>query len=121
MLHYREAGDAPAAVPDAIEPKHEPAAMLDVDLWLRLSGRRMLFVYGENDPWSAEKFAPGPGTRDSHWYTVPNGNHGSSIGALPTPLRTEATQILQKWMGVAVNTAVQSKTIDPGAQRSALR
>jgi hypothetical protein len=77
----------------------------------------MLFVYGENDPWSAEKFEPGPGTRDSHWYTVPNGNHGSSIGALPAPLRTEATQILQKWMGVAVNTAVQPRTIDPGAQR----
>ena len=30
----------------------------------------MLFVYGENDPWSAEKFEPGPGTRDSHWYTA---------------------------------------------------
>ena len=122
LLRYREAGDAPAAVPDAIEPKHEPAAMLDVDLWLRSSGQRMLFVYGENDPWSAEKFEPGRGTRDSHWYTVPNGNHGSSIGGLPAAQGVEATKILQKWMGVAANPALaQTKTIDPGAQRLARR
>jgi len=117
LLHYREAGDAPAAVPDAIEPKHEPFAMLDVDLWLRKSGQRMLFVYGENDPWSAEKFEPGPGTRDSHWYTVPNGNHGSNIGALPTASRVEATGILQRWMGVPVNTGLRSAAVDPGADQ----
>lgn len=117
LLRYREAGSAPAAVPDEIEPRHEPAAMLDVDLWLRKSGQRMLFVYGENDPWSAEKFEPGAGTRDSHWFTVPNGNHGASIGALPTALRVEATSILQRWMGVPVNTTVQPKTVDPGAMR----
>ncbi|WP_433016874.1 S28 family serine protease [Kribbella sp. CA-294648] len=122
LLRYREAGDAPAAVPDSIEPKHQPFAMMDVDLWLKMSGQRMLFVYGENDPWSAEKFEPGPGTKDSHWYTVPNGNHGSNINALPTEQRAEATQILQKWMGVAANpAAAQTKSIDPGAQRQGLR
>ncbi|MEV6282473.1 S28 family serine protease [Kribbella sp. NPDC051770] len=117
LLHYREAGDAPAAVPDAIEPRHEPFAMLDVDLWLKTQGRRMLFVYGENDPWSAEKFAPGPGTRDSHWYTQPGGNHGSSISGLPAAQRTEATSILQKWMGVTAQPVTQQTTIDPGARQ----
>ena len=77
----------------------------------------MLFVYGENDPWSAEKFEPGSGTRDSHWYTVPNGNHGSSIGALPTAERVEATGILQKWMGVPVSTSAVEPSTDPGARR----
>lgn len=117
LLRYREAGDAPAAVPDSIEPRHEPFAMLDVDLWVKTQARRMLFVYGENDPWSAEKFAPGPGTRDSHWYTQPAGNHGSSIGGLPDAQRVEATTILQKWMGVAAQPAVQQTTVDPGARQ----
>ncbi|GAA3587164.1 S28 family serine protease [Kribbella ginsengisoli] len=120
LLHYREAGDAPAAVPDSIEPKHEPYAMADVDRWLKTSGRRMLFVYGENDPWSAEKFEPGRGTRDSHWYIQPAGNHGSSITGLPAAQRAEATQILQKWMGVAANPALartKTTTVDPGAER----
>ncbi|GAB3824101.1 S28 family serine protease [Kribbella italica] len=117
LLRYREAGDAPAAVPDSIEPRHEPFAMLDVDLWVKTQARRMLFVYGENDPWSAEKFAPGPGTRDSHWYTQPAGNHGSSIGGLPTAQRVEATTILQKWMGVAPQPAIRQTTVDPGARQ----
>ncbi len=117
LLRYREAGDAPAAVPDSIEPRHEPFAMLDVDLWVKTQARRMLFVYGENDPWSAEKFAPGPGTRDSHWYTQPAGNHGSSIGGLPDAQRVEATTILQKWMGVAAQPAVRQTTVDPGARQ----
>lgn len=121
LLRYREAGAAPAAVPDSIEPRHEPTAMLDVDLWLRKSGQRMLFVYGENDPWSAERFEPGQGTRDSHWYTVPNGNHGSNIGGLPADQRTEATAILQRWMAVGVNTAAQPRTVDPGALRLSAR
>jgi hypothetical protein len=117
LLHYREAGDAPAAVPDSIEPKHEPFAMMDVDRWLKSQGRRMLFVYGENDPWSAEKFEPGPGTRDSHWFTQPGGNHGSNIGGLPAAERAEATTILQNWMGVAANPAVRQLTVDPGARQ----
>ncbi|TCO46790.1 PS-10 peptidase S37 [Kribbella antiqua] len=101
MLHYPEAGAAPAAVPDAIEPKHDDAAMKDIDQWVKTSATRMLFVYGENDPWSAEKFAPGPGTRDSHWYTVPAGNHNAAIAGLPAPQRTEATTLLRAWMGVS--------------------
>lgn len=122
LLRYREAGDAPAAVPDAIEPRHEPFAMLDIDLWLKLSGRRMLFVYGENDPWSAERFERGPGTRDSHWYTVPGGNHGSSIGGLPADQRAAATSILQRWMDVPVSTTNPAvRTVDPGARRLTLR
>ena len=39
--------------------------MADIDLWVRHSGRQLLFVYGENDPWGAEPFHLGRGTRDS--------------------------------------------------------
>ena len=98
--------------------------MRDVDQWLKGSGERMLFVYGENDPWSAERFEPGGGTRDSHWYWVRQGNHGSNIGLLPPAERDEATAILQGWMGVQPNTALATTTAtlsDPGAARRGLR
>jgi len=98
LLHYREAGAAPAAVPDSVEPKHDNAAMEDIDHWVKTAAARMLFVYGENDPWSAEKFEPGPGMRDSHWYVVPAGNHDAAIAGLPTAARTEATKTLQGWV-----------------------
>lgn len=121
LLRYKEAGSAPTAVPDAIEPRHEPFAMHDIDSWLKRSGERLLFVYGENDPWSAEAFEPGRGTRDSHWYTVPAGNHGSNITALPEAQRVEATHILQSWMGVPQTVVTTASAIDPGARRHGLR
>ena len=33
--------------------------MLDIDLYVRLAGRHQMFVYGELDPWGAERFHPG--------------------------------------------------------------
>ena len=72
-----------------------------------------MFVYGENDPWSAEPFEPGPGTRDSHWYTVPDGNHGAKIGQLPAAQRVEATHLLQSWMGVPRTWLEVARTDEP--------
>jgi hypothetical protein len=98
LLRYREAAAAPAVVPDPIEPRHDAGAMADIDRWVKTSATRLLFVYGENDPWSAERFEPGPGTRDSHWYTVPAGNHTASIAALPSASRAEATKLIRGWV-----------------------
>ncbi|WP_405055981.1 peptidase S37 [Kribbella sp. NBC_01505] len=101
LLRYPEAGSAPAAVPDAIEPKHDANAMLDIDHWVKASAERILFVYGENDPWGAEPFIAGPGTKDCHWFVVPNGNHGADIAKLPTAERAEATALVRAWAGIS--------------------
>jgi hypothetical protein len=87
-------------------------------------------VYGENDPWSAEKFEPGAGTRDSYWFTVPAGNHYAAIAGLPTAARAAATKILQTWLGVPVDTTIRASVqreplghslpglMDPGLDRA---
>jgi hypothetical protein len=38
--------------------------MLQVEHWVRTQGERMLFIYGENDPWSASAFSVG-GSNDA--------------------------------------------------------
>ncbi|GAB3934667.1 S28 family serine protease [Kribbella albertanoniae] len=98
LLHYPEASSAKATVPDAIEPKHDPRAMLDVDNWMKTAAERILFVYGENDPWSAEPFIGGPGTKDCHWYVVPGGNHGANLAGLPAAERAAATAVVKGWV-----------------------
>ena len=101
LLRYPEASAATATVPDAIEPKHDPQAMLDVDHWVKTAAERILFVYGENDPWSAEPFIGGPGTKDCHWYVVPGGNHGANLAGLPKAERAEATAQVRAWAGIS--------------------
>ncbi|GAA0608489.1 peptidase S37 [Kribbella sandramycini] len=96
LLHYPEAAAAPATIPNP--PPHDDQAMADVDRWVRSAATRMLFVYGENDPWSAEKFEPGPGSKDCHWFTVPAGNHAAAIADLPAAQRAAATDLLKDWV-----------------------
>lgn len=93
-------------VPADIPMRFEPGAMRDVDRWVRFSGRTLLFVYGGNDPWGAEPFRLGPGTRDSFSFTVPGGNHGANIAKLPEPQRNQATAAVLRWADVPVRATV---------------
>ncbi|MFB7916683.1 S28 family serine protease [Streptomyces sp. NPDC056061] len=88
-------------VPRSIPMKFDPSAMRDVDTWVRHRATNMLYVYGENDPWGAERFRLGAGARDSYVMTVPGGNHGSSVAQLAENDRATATAAILRWAGVA--------------------
>jgi hypothetical protein len=91
-----------AFVPAELSMRFDPSVMRDVDHWVRDHGRHLMFLYGGNDPWGAEPFRLGRGSRDSHWYEVAGLNHnGRLIGFLPQTERAEATSALQRWAGVS--------------------
>lgn len=73
--------------------------MLQVEHWVRTQGERMLFIYGENDPWSAGAFSVDEGN-DAFRYIVPDGEHGSRISRLPDIEYDEAMEHLYRWMGL---------------------
>lgn len=94
-------------------PRFDRSAMRDIDSWVRYQGSRLLFVNGQNDPWSAEPFRLGPGTRDSLSFSVPGGNHGSNIAKLPEKDRQAATATVQRWAGVSGPIASLATGDDP--------
>lgn len=75
----------------------DTAAMPDVNQWVATSGRQMMFIYGEFDPWSSRMFEPS--ALDSHRFIVPGGNHGSSISQLSDEDRAAAIARLTQWLG----------------------
>ncbi|MET9803823.1 aminopeptidase [Streptomyces sp. NPDC006368] len=81
-------------------PRFKPWVMRDVDTWVRTRGQRMLFVYGADDPWGAERFRVDKG-RDSHVLTAPGANHGAGVADLADAERAWATARLQAWAGVS--------------------
>ncbi|MET8182927.1 aminopeptidase [Streptomyces sp. NPDC005336] len=101
LLRYPGIYTPRSYVPRDIPMRFRPAAMRDVDSWVRHDARRMLFVYGQNDPWGAERFRLGNGAKDSYVFTVAGGNHGSNIGQLAAAEKAKATAEVQKWAGVA--------------------
>jgi hypothetical protein len=75
--------------------------MRDVDGWVRHHARHMLFVYGQNDPWGAERFRVGAGAQDSYVFTAPGMNHGANVAGLPAAQKELATARILSWAGVA--------------------
>ncbi|GLX18436.1 MULTISPECIES: S28 family serine protease [Streptomyces] len=88
-------------VPRDIPMTFQPAAMADVDTWVRNNAHQMLFVYGQNDPWGAEPFHLGYGVRDSYVMIAPGANHGANVAKLQDGEKALATARILQWAGVA--------------------
>lgn len=88
-------------VPREIPMRFDPSAMRDVDSWVRKHADKMLFVYGEADPWGAERFRPGAKAHDSYVLTAPGMNHGANVAGLVPGERDLATARILEWAGVA--------------------
>lgn len=89
--------------PELSTATFNPAAMADVSEWLASAGTRMMFVYGQFDPWSARPFMVGNAT-DSVTLWVAGGNHGARIGLLSAADKTAAIERLTRWLGAPVVT-----------------
>ncbi|GAA3233514.1 hypothetical protein GCM10020256_49700 [Streptomyces thermocoprophilus] len=98
-------------VPRDIAMKFQPWAMRDVDTWVRHNARHMLFVYGQNDPWGAERFRVDKGAKDSYVFTAPGMNHGANVAGLVPAEKALATARILQWAGLPATTAAQAKPL----------
>ncbi|MFF4774266.1 S28 family serine protease [Microtetraspora fusca] len=109
VARYPDLYRASSVLPPELPAAHDPKWMLDVDHWVRKESSQMMFIYGENDPWSAEKFTPSG--NDSYLYVAPGANHGASISQLSPTERDAATATLRRWAGVPETAAAQSRAL----------
>ena len=87
--------------PDGEDCIYDPLPMEAVDHFVRHEADKMLFIYGEYDPWSAPSVQPS-GDNDIVKIVKPAGSHGTRIRNLPDGLKEKALSTLEKWMGVEV-------------------
>ncbi|HEY5944361.1 MAG TPA: S28 family serine protease [Kofleriaceae bacterium] len=97
-LQYTDA-DYLGALPTAQPPYDGGAAMLDIDQFVREQGDRLLFVYGQWDPWTGGQFELG-GAKDSLLLVQAEGTHGSRISRLSDADREAAFAKLEDWTGI---------------------
>ncbi|TQJ53246.1 aminopeptidase [Streptomyces sp. NBC_00080] len=98
-------------VPRDITMKFQPSAMRDVDTWVKHNAHHMLFVYGQNDPWGAERFRLGKGAKDSYVLTAPGLNHGANVAGLVADQKALATARILAWAGVAPSAVSQARPL----------
>ncbi|WNG52267.1 hypothetical protein F0U60_06845 [Archangium minus] len=100
LLRYPRQDVPTTYLPFPVEERFNHGLMLRVEHWVRRQGERMLFLYGDHDPWSAGAFEVRE-RNDSFRFYVPDANHTNArIVRLPEPERTLALSRLFTWMGV---------------------
>jgi len=99
FMRYTDA-DYAGALPTSDTEFDEMKAMLDIDDFVEHRGERLLFIYGEWDPWTGGKFVLGNAS-DSEVLTQPQGTHGARIMNLEASDRALAFAKLEAWTGVA--------------------
>lgn len=102
LLRYESSYQPRTYVPRDIPMRFDNGrAMRDIDRWVRGNANHMLFLYGSNDPWGAEPFRLGHGSRDSAVYTAQGMNHsGRIITALPADEQSQAIAYVKRWADV---------------------
>lgn len=88
--------------PEGITCVYDPEPMEKVDHFIRHHAQRMLFIYGEYDPWSAPAVQPS-GKNQVVVVFKPQGAHSSRIGNLPEEQKKKVYQLLEQWMGVDID------------------
>ena len=58
---------------------------------------RMIFIYGEFDPWSAVKVSE-PNSTNVVVVTDPEGSHRARISTLPEESRKRVISLLERWL-----------------------
>ena len=84
--------------PKGVNQVYSEDAMRDVERWVKTESEGLMFVYGENDPWSAGMFPFRP-EADSLRFVVPKGNHGSKFVDLPAEQQKQFVDVLSRWLG----------------------
>lgn len=97
-LQFSDA-DYAGSLPTAMPAYDGGEAMRDIDAWVQSEGDRLLFVYGQWDPWTGGAFNLGAAT-DSVMLTQAQGSHGARISRLSDADEAIAHAKLLAWTGV---------------------
>jgi hypothetical protein len=101
LIQALDSGTFGFSCPKGVDCIYDPVPMRKVDQFIRHEADRMVFIYGENDPWSAPavQWSGNPGVRV---FFKPGGNHFTRIGNLPVWQQQEVCGLLEKWLEMPV-------------------
>lgn len=116
---YTEA-DYLGALPTDMPAYDGGAAMQDIDTWVKTKGNRLLFIYGEWDPWTAGKFELGSATESAE-FVAAQATHGANLTSLAPADREAAFALLADWTGVTPMLPARTRAAAPPTLPPSLR
>lgn len=66
--------------------------------FLKKQDPKMIFIYGQNDPWTAAGVTWLKNKKNIHVFIQPNGSHLARISTLPEAEKAEVMELINKWL-----------------------
>lgn len=66
--------------------------------FLKKNDPKMIFIYGQNDPWTAAGVTWLKGKRNIHVFVEPGGSHLARIGTLPEAEKEKVMKLINDWL-----------------------
>lgn len=66
--------------------------------FLKENDPKMIFIYGQNDPWTAAGVTWLKGKENIHVFVEPGGSHRARINTLPEVQKQEVISLINKWL-----------------------
>jgi len=85
-------------VPQNVSVTFDPALYHKVYSFLEKNDPKMIFIYGEIDPWSATRIQDFKGKKNLQIYIQPRGSHGTRISTMPEELKTKIIAQINIWL-----------------------
>ncbi len=74
-----------------------------VATWLNDNGNNLIYIYGGNDTWSADRVTPSDKV-NSKAFIIPGKSHGTArIKNMDTKMQNEIKQLITEWTGLTVD------------------
>lgn len=86
-------------LPEGVHIRFSPKKAKKVNRFVHKSNEKILFIYGQFDPWSATAFTV-PDKPNYLKIVKPGGSHSTRIGNLPADQKTLVLQTLGNWLGL---------------------
>lgn len=66
--------------------------------FLKKQDPKMIFIYGQNDPWTAAGVTRLKNKKNIHVFIQPNGSHLARISTLPEKEKKEVMELIKQWL-----------------------
>lgn len=87
-------------LPKGVHYDFDPTMYQKAVEYIRDNDPNMIFIYGENDPWTGAAPKIPEGKKNMKLFIIPEKVHGASITDLPQETRIEIVSQLKKWLNI---------------------
>ncbi len=89
-------------IPPGVNPTFDPEPMKDITNWVQNEAKNCIFIYGDNDPYSAASVCL-TGKTNSIKMILPGGSHRTRIKSFSKKSKELILSKLEEWLGIKID------------------